>query len=283
MNWTIKNLVAGFSLSLFSALPAYADGVDQIFKADGTFIDEIEIVGDVVMDSGETLALLEMRAKEMKFFVDPDAVYVTLYDENPILTENKEFYGFWVSTRPPGASEWPDCGYNVVDDQGTAYDAHGTLVWTNTDIAPNGYSLAYSIDLGTCQTRQLPWGYSLAAIQMSPDAGVPHGDVPDQNSYKVTDSNGAEYYVEAADGGAILTSVEFREIAVPMADAAQSTEIFFEQDVLNMYADCSTGSMHYGYGTWSWANGGFLVNFDSVSFSFPRMDAPPENGGACRM
>jgi hypothetical protein len=283
MNFLIKTLVSGTALSLLCAFPAYSDGVDQMFTADGAYIDDIEIVGDVVMDSGEELVLLEMREQHMKFFVDPEAIYVTMDPNNPILTENKQFFGFWVSTQSVDVSDWSNCGYNVVDDQGVPYDAHGTLVWTNTDIAPNGYSLAYGIDLGVCEKGQQPWAYSRAAIEMSPDAGVPHGDIPDQNNDTVTDANGADYTVEASDGWAILTSIETREIVVPMADAEQSSETFYEQDVLHMYSDCVTGSVHYGYGTWAWANGGFEIIFDSASFSFPHMDAPPENGGACRM
>ncbi|AZV78427.1 hypothetical protein EBB79_11410 [Parasedimentitalea marina] len=283
MNYSIKNLGAGIGLSVFCTLPAYADGIDQMFTADGNYIDEIEVIGDVEVASGETMALLEMRAQHMKFYVDPDAIYVTMDENNPILTENKPFFGFWVSTQSPDISDWPNCGYNVVDEHGTPYDAHGTLVWTNTDIAPNGYSLAYSIDIGICEKGQQPWAYSRASIEMSPDAGVPHGDIPDQNIYTITDSKGAEYTVEANDGWAVLTSVEAREIVVPMADTEQSSQTYFEQDVLNMYADCVTGSVHYGYGTWSWANGGFIIDFDNVSFSFPRMDAPPNNDGACRM
>lgn len=99
----------------------------------------------------------------------------------------------------------------------------------------------------------------------------------------MTDSNGAEYTVKANDGWAILTSVDAREIVVPVAGAEQSSQTYFAQDVLHMYSDRATGSTHYGSGTWSWANGGFVVDFSSVSFSFPRMDALPDNGGACRI
>lgn len=99
----------------------------------------------------------------------------------------------------------------------------------------------------------------------------------------MVDSYGREYAVEAAEGWAVLTSVDRREIVMTLADAAQSTQVVVEQDVLAMYQDCTSGSAHYGYGTWGWANGGFYIDFDTISFSFPRMDAPPNNGGACRM
>ncbi len=278
-----KTLAVSLGFSALCVMPAYADGVDEMFTADGLFVDQLEIVGDVVMPSGEELALFEMRENHLKIYVNPGAAYVTVDPNNPVFLEQTPFYGFWISTQSPDTGDWPVCNWQMTDENGEIQPVFGSIVWTNTGIGADGYSIAFGIDMGTCDNPVAPWIYSRAAIEMSPDAGVPHGDIPDQSGYYITDSLGREYFVEAADGWAVLTSVDMRDIAVPMADAEQSTRIVHEQDILAMYQDCSAGSAHYGYGTWSWANGGFFIDCDTISFAFPRMDAPPENGGACRM
>jgi hypothetical protein len=62
-----------------------------------------------------------------------------------------------------------------------------------------------------------------------------------------------------------------------------SSETFYEQDVIVMQSDCFASSLRRGYGTWSWANGGFIVEFDTLRLAFPRADAPIDNNGGCRM
>jgi len=280
---TKMTLSTGVCLTLLGALAAHADGVDPMFKADGSYIDDIEIIGDVTLPSGEVIAALEMRDQHLKFFVDPEGVYVTMYDENPVFTEKTPFYGFWVSTQSVDIADWPACDYEVTDETGTSYRAHGTLVWTNSGIAENGYQIAFQIDLGTCSNRQEPWAYSLAAIEMAGLGGVPHDDIPPQDTYTVTEADGTEFAVEENEMGATLISVEPREIVVPMATAEPSTKTYFEQEILNMHHDCTTSSIRHGYGTWEWANGGFVVGFEDVGFSFPRQDAPLYSDGACRM
>ena len=279
-----KSLAVGFGLMLLNVFGAHADGVYPMFAADGGYIDDIEIIGDVTLPSGEVLAALEMRNQYLKFFVDPDGIYVTMLEDNPILTQQKPFYGYWVSTQSVDIADWPACDYEVSDEFGTPYLAHGTLVWTNTAIADNGYELAFNIDLGTCNTDQTPWAYSRAAIEMSGLSGVPHDDIDYGDDYILTDANGVEFLVDITDYGATLISVDPREIVIPLATAEPSNETLFEQEILEMYMDCSTSSIHHGYGTWSWANGGFFVDFEAVSFSFPRLDAPVnDDTGACRL
>lgn len=278
-----KNLAIGMCLYLYlvSVLTAHADGVDAVIKADGNYIDDIEIIGDATLPSGEVFAVLEMRNQHLKFFVDPDAIYVMMDKDNPILTEQTPFDGFWISTQSVHSADWPPCRARVLDENGARYLVHGTLVWTNTAIADNGYDLAFTIDLGTCGARPEAWGYSRAAFEMAGLDGVPHPDIPDQGGPFVTDVDGVEYYVEIAESGATLVSVNMRTIFVPMATAKPVSEIFVEQEVFVMYPDCTTSSERRGFGTWALTNGGFFVDFETISFSFLRMEAPVDNGRAC--
>lgn len=85
-----------------------------------------------------------------------------------------------------------------------------------------------------------------------------------QGSYQgvqYQDSNGSSYAFHRSSGFAILESPSLRLI---------------------LSNDCSALSSNDDKGTWSWANGGFIVEFPNKRIGFPRQDAPiapPE----CRM
>jgi hypothetical protein len=46
---------------------------------------------------------------------------------------------------------------------------------------------------------------------------------------------------------------------------------------------CDASSPQFGKGTWSWANGGFLVQFGQMSIGFPRQELHIDNQGGCQM
>jgi hypothetical protein len=162
---TIKTLATGVGILAFGTVGAHADGINPIFYADGGYIDDIEIMGDVVMSNGIEYAMLEMRERNLRFYVDPDAIYVMMFDDNPILTNRQPFNGFWVLNESPDYSgDWPVCLDEIRDENGASYPAHGSIVWTNSGIAANGYELAFTIDLGTCDGPAQPWGYSAAEL-----------------------------------------------------------------------------------------------------------------------
>ena len=46
---------------------------------------------------------------------------------------------------------------------------------------------------------------------------------------------------------------------------------------------CDTYSPRYGTGTWSWANGGFTLNFPERRFGFLRQELPANRGTDCRL
>jgi hypothetical protein len=48
---TIKTLATGVGILALGTFGAHADGISPIFYADGGYIDDIEIMGDVVISS----------------------------------------------------------------------------------------------------------------------------------------------------------------------------------------------------------------------------------------
>jgi hypothetical protein len=278
---TIKTLATGVGILALGTFGAHADGINPIFYADGGYIDDIEIMGDVVMSNGIEYAVLEMREQHLRFYVDPDAIYVTMLVDNPILTRQLPFNGFWVSTASVDYTGLTVCSAEIRDESGESYPAHGSVVWTNSGIAANGYELAFTIDLGTCDRPVQPWGYSAAALDMTRQSAVPHDDITPQDALTIIDANGEAWVAERDQAFTTLISQEARKIVVPTAVA--SSETFYEQDVIVMQPDCLASSLRRGYGTWSWANGGFIVEFDTLRLAFPRTDAPIDNNGGCRM
>lgn len=274
-----KTLGSALGLLTVCASVGNADGVDPIFNPDGIFIDDIEIIGDVTMPSGQTYAVLEMSSEHMRFYVDPDAIYVTMDESNPIIVKQTPFHGFWLSTQTIDNTNWPACRSEAFDEYGKPYQAYGDLNWTNTGIADNGYELAFIIDLGTCDSAPQEWGLSQAVLAMAET-----GDARDgyqEPPFTLTDANNVAFTVQITPDGTTLDSVNPREIVI-MSDGSVSG-VFNEHENLAMYADCSAFSPRRGWGNWAWANGGFFIDYSSASFSFPRMDAPIENGGDCRL
>lgn len=254
------------TVCVLSAFPSAsnADGVSAVYTTDGRFIDDIEIVGDVTMPSGETYAVLEMMSEHMRFYVDPEAIYVTLDNNNPILTEQTRFQGFWLDQRTSDNTIWPACQTEAFDEFGTAYQAHGDLIWANTGIADNGYDLWFYIELGTCDSKPEAWGVSAAATEGVDQNEDPNTQLSESPSFTLTDANNTIFTVRVSPDGTTL-------------EANKGTEN------LAIYANCTAFAPLHGWGTWAWANGGFIIAFDTADFSFPRRDAPIDNGGGCQL
>ncbi len=283
MNLKIKTFATGIAMSAFFAAAVHADGVYPVFLDNGDYVDDIEIIGDVFLPSGQEMAALEMRNEYMKFFVDPEGIYVTLDPSNPILTDSPAFFGYWISTQSPDVGNWPVCDTKVQDEYGNYYKVHGEVMWTNIGMTDD-YDIAFNAYFSSCDGSQDLWLFNNEYFVLNDASAVPHDDIPDQNTWTVVDEFGFEFIMEVIDSYAVLTSVDQFKITVQMATDPVTYEEFIEQEVMLLSSDCSTSSQHHGYGTWSWANGGFVANFDDgTSFSFPRMDGPPDNSGACRM
>ena len=281
MTPTFKTLALAVGLSIAGISTAIGDGIDPVFDYNNQLIDDIEIMRDVTMPDGRQYAVLEMKSEFMRFYVDPDAIYVMMEASNPILVNQTVFDGFWVSTETIDNAPWPRCRRAAYDEYGTPYEAHGKLKWTNTGIAANGYELLFYIDLGTCEDAPTPWGLSRAALSPTGPGPGSSGGSTSQPSYTLTDASGIVFNVTITADGTSLDSVLPRRIEIKSNGVV--TEVFNEIDQLVIYTNCSAYSPLRGWGSWSWANGGFEIGFDDEGFSFPRMDAPIENGGACRM
>ena len=157
-----KTIASALGLAMVYASIGNADGIDPIYGPGEVFIDDIEIICDVTMPSGQTFAVLEMTSEHIRFYVDPDAIYVMMDDSNPIILQQTPFRGFWLSTQTIDNTNWPACSSEAFDEYGAPYQAHGNLIWTNTGIADNG-GLEFFIDLGTCNSRPQDWGHSRGA------------------------------------------------------------------------------------------------------------------------
>jgi len=170
---TMRTLLTCATLGGALAGAAWADGIDPVYSVDGVYMDDIEIMGDVRLPDGKEYAMLEMRNLNMRFYIDPDAIYVMMEDNNPILVNDTPFNGYWVSTVSLDVGNWPGCDYYFEDHEGFSRRAFGNVTWTNTGIADNGYELEFLIDIGTCNSATQGWGVSRAALQMTAPPTAP--------------------------------------------------------------------------------------------------------------
>ena len=278
----LKPLITSIAACAFLGFAAHADGVYPMFNDAGDYIDDIEIIGDVFLPSGEEMVALEMRGQNIKLYIPPDGIYVTLDLNNPLFKDNPPFYGYWFSTQSANVGNWPVCAGTFKDEYDAENPVHGVAVWTNTGLTED-YDLGINVFFESCDPTKYIWLFNEAYTTINNASAVPHGDIPDQNQYTVVDGNGDAFFMEILDGYAVLTSMELREIKVELATDPVTYETFTEQEVILMNSDCSTSSQHHGYGTWAWANGGFTIDFADIGFSFPKMDGPPVDNSACRM
>ena len=90
-----------------------------------------------------------------------------------------------------------------------------------------------------------------------------------------TSSSGHQYSHELNQNGAILTSV------YPVArtfDRGAGTYTINQIEVIYLGRSCDAYSEVPGHGTWSWANGGFVIDFPTHGLGFPRQDIEANNG-----
>lgn len=150
-----KNLV--ISAALAFASPAFADGVDPIYDQDGTYLGDVEIVGDVVDRRGKEFARLDIPSLRLTLYVDPRAVYVTLDPNNPIIRNQTPFSGYWIGWDPEPSGDWRRCDYGSYPDHtGQNFDLYGDLTWTNLSYSHQD-DLVFAIDIGYCGDQIVPW------------------------------------------------------------------------------------------------------------------------------
>lgn len=91
---------------------------------------------------------------------------------------------------------------------------------------------------------------------------------------------GHQYRYERNENGAVLTSL------YPVArftGFGAMTRIETGTEVLYLGRDCDAYSKVLGEGNWSWANGGFVVEFDNHRIGFPRQEIEAGQDLNCRM
>ena len=103
-----------------------------------------------------------------------------------------------------------------------------------------------------------------------------------------TSSEGHQYRYSLNENGAVLESL------YPVArfvGSGASTEIVTGIEVLYLGRDCDAFSRVLGKGRWAWANGGFVVLFDTLGsgaydvggqIGFPRQGIDANNGLRCQ-
>lgn len=87
------------------------------------------------------------------------------------------------------------------------------------------------------------------------------------NTFALFTSDGDEFTVKYNKNGAVLTP-KIKNSTV---------------GILYLGKDCDALSKKFGKGDWSWANGGFIVEFNNKSFAFPRQEVNVDNNGGCLM
>ena len=173
---TFRGLSAALMVCLFAGNLAGADGIDRMYDYRENFIDEFEIIGDVYSLDGREWAMFEMKAMQMRFYLPPQGVYVSVDPNNPIIRNRTPFRGYWVTTAPRGQERWGACPDSPqADHDGRAAWEYGEAVITNNYIE-NG-DLYFSLEIGHCDDPVEFWAVNNPAL-----------DQPVGNSL--------EYYVE---------------------------------------------------------------------------------------
>ena len=157
----LRNSALGLSVA-FSLLasPSYADGQDNMFDYQGTYIDTFEIIDDVYWSFwGGEVARFQMAAMNMTFYIPQDVAYITIEASNPIIAEQIPYYGVWVSTAAPGQQRWADCpGEPMIDHLGVPRKVWGDVAYTWT--ALEGYDLYFNLKLGFCGGEVSDWAFN---------------------------------------------------------------------------------------------------------------------------
>ena len=87
------------------------------------------------------------------------------------------------------------------------------------------------------------------------------------STFALTTSDGDEFTVKYNKNGAVLT---------PKVKTSTAGKLYLGKD-------CDALSKKFGKGDWSWANGGFIVEFANKRFAFPRQEVDVDNNGGCLM
>ena len=99
------------------------------------------------------------------------------------------------------------------------------------------------------------------------------------SAYAYISSDGDEFTVKYNSSGAVLTSIHRKHFIENNA----SGRIISKRLVIYIGVSCDAFSENYGDGTWEWANGGFVIHFQSKDFGFPRQEIDIPGMEKCRL
>ncbi len=93
-------------------------------------------------------------------------------------------------------------------------------------------------------------------------------------------SNGQIFTGKPNANGIVLTSKH--PVSIYKEDGANSQ---WEEapEIIYVGKSCDVLSTAKGAGTWSWANGGFVIEFNGLTLGFPRQELDAGQGSNCRM
>ena len=162
---TLSTLV----LALATSMMAQADGVYKMYDYRGEYIDELEIVKDVVGTDGYEYAMHVMANMQMTFYIPPEVTYVEVSATNPIIANGTPYQGYWVSTAPQNEERWADCARGPIrDHEGVQRYVYGDLEYFYTGLDDDG--LWFDLQIGHCGDEIREWAFhnSLAIEEIRP-------------------------------------------------------------------------------------------------------------------
>jgi hypothetical protein len=93
-------------------------------------------------------------------------------------------------------------------------------------------------------------------------------------------ADGHQYRYSNNENGAVLQSVN--PISRFKGQGA-ATEIVTGTETIYLGKSCDAYSEFFGSGTWGWANGGFIIDFQKGAVRFPRQEIDVPSGMHCRL
>jgi len=101
-----------------------------------------------------------------------------------------------------------------------------------------------------------------------------------QSDFVYISASGHQYRYSLNTDGAVLDSL------YPVArftGTGAMTQIITGIETIYLGRNCDAFSKVLGTGSWAWANGGFVVEFDAVKIGFPRQEVDANQGLNCQM
>ncbi|MGB4812074.1 MAG: hypothetical protein WBP13_06290 [Methylophilaceae bacterium] len=178
--------------------------------------------------------------------------------------------------------------------KGKRYEFDCIVSEINTDILDNPYLIVDTKDgvIGASLKFKKDELNSLAALSKGDSITVScvgDGDIlksPNSKDCKIINSNNNISSKDVSSSLTPLTTVDYIDSrGNQYTSAANANGVILKSSDIMIYLgkSCDASSPKYGKGTWSWANGGFVVEFNNASIGFPRQEIKIDNNGGCSM